>query len=190
MHSVRTHLPSSWKIYIRLNLNITPTHPFTRVPSGRFPASSRKTSQLFSLTYQHIALRTVLLWIITQRVEIISCPRFGTIYRSHKKRHTEQESLESDIRKRVESLKYMYQLPYLTNFLLSERREYKLKLWRMRIIHTSSHPPVSEFTPFIIREDLCEMKINKAIPLQTWRGPEGSRSLRLPDFKTIDTGRW
>jgi len=25
----------------------------------------------------------------------------------------------------------------------------------------------------------------KAIPLQAWTGPEGSRSLRLPDFKTI-----
>jgi hypothetical protein len=27
----------------------------------------------------------------------------------------------------------------------------------------------------------------KAIPLQAWRGPEGSRRLRLPDFKTIGT---
>jgi hypothetical protein len=26
-----------------------------------------------------------------------------------------------------------------------------------------------------------------AIPLQGWRGPEGSRRLRLPDFKTIGT---
>jgi len=26
----------------------------------------------------------------------------------------------------------------------------------------------------------------KAIPLQAWTGPEGSRKLRLPDFKTID----
>jgi hypothetical protein len=26
-----------------------------------------------------------------------------------------------------------------------------------------------------------------AIPLQAWTGPEGSRSLRLPDFKTIGT---
>ena len=24
----------------------------------------------------------------------------------------------------------------------------------------------------------------KAVPLQTWRGPEGSRKLRLPDFVT------
>jgi hypothetical protein len=27
----------------------------------------------------------------------------------------------------------------------------------------------------------------KAIPLQAWTSPEGSRSLRLPDFKTIGT---
>jgi len=30
----------------------------------------------------------------------------------------------------------------------------------------------------------------KAIPLQAWTGPEGSRKLRLPDFKTIGTLRW
>jgi len=28
---------------------------------------------------------------------------------------------------------------------------------------------------------------DKAIPLQPWTGPEGSRRLRLPDFKTIGT---
>ena len=28
---------------------------------------------------------------------------------------------------------------------------------------------------------------NKAIPLPAWTGPEGSRSLRLPDFKTVGT---
>jgi len=27
----------------------------------------------------------------------------------------------------------------------------------------------------------------KSIPLQAWRGPEGSRRLRLPDFKIIGT---
>jgi len=30
-------------------------------------------------------------------------------------------------------------------------------------------------------------KKDKAIPLQAWTGPEGSRRLRLPDFKTIGT---
>jgi hypothetical protein len=30
-------------------------------------------------------------------------------------------------------------------------------------------------------------KKGKVIPLQSWTGPEGSRRLRLPDFKTIGT---
>jgi hypothetical protein len=30
----------------------------------------------------------------------------------------------------------------------------------------------------------------KAIPLQALTGPEGSRSLRIPDFKTIGKLRW
>jgi hypothetical protein len=30
----------------------------------------------------------------------------------------------------------------------------------------------------------------KAIPLQVWTGIEGSRRLRLPEFKTIRTLRW
>jgi len=30
----------------------------------------------------------------------------------------------------------------------------------------------------------------KAFPLQAWEGPEGSRRLRLPDFKTVGTGSW
>jgi len=30
-------------------------------------------------------------------------------------------------------------------------------------------------------------KKGKAIPLQAWTGPEGSRRLMLPDFKTIGT---
>ena len=33
-------------------------------------------------------------------------------------------------------------------------------------------------------------KGKKAIPLQIWTGPEGSRRLRLQDFKTIGTLRW
>jgi len=30
-------------------------------------------------------------------------------------------------------------------------------------------------------------KIGKAILLQAWTGPEGSRRMRLPDFKTMGT---
>jgi hypothetical protein len=32
--------------------------------------------------------------------------------------------------------------------------------------------------------------IGKAIPLQAWTGPEGSRRVSLPDFKTVGTWRW
>jgi hypothetical protein len=32
----------------------------------------------------------------------------------------------------------------------------------------------------------CIVKV-KAIPLQAWTGPEGSRRLKLPDLKTIGT---
>jgi len=35
------------------------------------------------------------------------------------------------------------------------------------------------------------MAANKqAIPVQAWRGPESSRRLSRPDFKTISTWRW
>jgi len=40
---------------------------------------------------------------------------------------------------------------------------------------------------------LCRAYIEfkgKAIPLQPWPGPEGSRRLRIPDFKTIGTRNW
>jgi len=30
----------------------------------------------------------------------------------------------------------------------------------------------------------------EAIPVQAWTGPEGSRRLRLTDFKTIGTLKW
>jgi hypothetical protein len=31
---------------------------------------------------------------------------------------------------------------------------------------------------------------DKAVPLQPWSGPEGSRKLRFPDFMTTGTGWW
>jgi hypothetical protein len=37
---------------------------------------------------------------------------------------------------------------------------------------------------FIIFQDKAKVK---AISLQAWTGPEGSRRLRLPDFKTVGT---
>jgi len=34
----------------------------------------------------------------------------------------------------------------------------------------------------------CGKGKGKTIPVEAWTGPEGSRSLRLPDFKTV--GSW
>jgi hypothetical protein len=41
----------------------------------------------------------------------------------------------------------------------------------------------------IMTDYLCYMGVHKskAIPLQAWTGPQGSRKLRLPDFKTTGT---
>ena len=50
--------------------------------------------------------------------------------------------------------------------------------------YTSTPPTPSWLAPRQI--DISKVKVKvKAIPLQAWTGPEGSRSLRLPDFKTI-----
>ena len=36
------------------------------------------------------------------------------------------------------------------------------------------------------RRKRLEVKVKgKAVPLQAWRGPEGSRKLRFPDFMTM-----
>ena len=45
---------------------------------------------------------------------------------------------------------------------------------------------------FVFKSVLRKWKhiLINAIPWQTWTGPEGSRRLRLPDFKTIGTWRW
>jgi len=44
--------------------------------------------------------------------------------------------------------------------------------------------PFSNFILYVYETD------KKAIPLQPWTDPEGSRRLRLPDFKTLGTSRW
>jgi len=43
-----------------------------------------------------------------------------------------------------------------------------------------------QFTLYPNPHSILESR-GKAIPLQTWTGPECSWSLRLPDFKTIGT---
>jgi hypothetical protein len=58
------------------------------------------------------------------------------------------------------------------------------------IILPGNYRHVSATHVAIFREREEEYRYNctgKAIPLQAWTGPEGSRRLRLPDFKTIGT---
>jgi hypothetical protein len=48
-------------------------------------------------------------------------------------------------------------------------------------------------THILIKGDLNDLARDyksKAIPVQAWTGPEVSRRLRLPDFKTIGTWMW
>ena len=54
-----------------------------------------------------------------------------------------------------------------------------------RIIHS----PIQSLCGEGYREYENKFK-GKSIPLQAWTGSEVSRSLRLPDFKTIGTWRW
>jgi len=48
-------------------------------------------------------------------------------------------------------------------------------------------PVTSRYTDYAPRPNVEGKGKSKAIPLQAWTGPEGSRRLRLPDFKTIGT---
>jgi len=52
----------------------------------------------------------------------------------------------------------------------------------MRLRELSERQVEGKFLPY----DITTYK-GKAIPLQAWTGPEGSRNLRLPDLKTIGT---
>jgi len=49
------------------------------------------------------------------------------------------------------------------------------------------HNPSSCCMALESTKPLTETSKGKAIPLQAWTGPEGSRRLRLPDFKTVGT---
>jgi len=42
----------------------------------------------------------------------------------------------------------------------------------------------------LLQNSIFNKSEGKAIPLQAWTGPAGSRRLGLPDFKKIGTGRW
>ena len=59
----------------------------------------------------------------------------------------------------------------------------------MSDIDNTNKPFIQHFPTSLTRIFLWIYEKDKAIPLHAWTGPEGSRRLRLPDFKTIVTRR-
>jgi hypothetical protein len=74
------------------------------------------------------------------------------------------------------------------------RRAFGVSRWRtimiqvLMSIHTYIHTGVEPSCRLVQTVQLPYHV--KAIPLQAWTGPGGSRSLRLSDFKKIGTWRW
>jgi len=60
------------------------------------------------------------------------------------------------------------------------------ELDRDNFLHTALRCAQAQQSKEFRKHRLTQIK-GKAIPLQAWTGAEGSRRLRLPDFKTIDT---
>jgi len=63
---------------------------------------------------------------------------------------------------------------------------------RVLTAHTKGGGDMSDIHLILKYNDFRDMSVSlvskgKAIPLQAWTGPEGSRRLRLPNFKTIGT---
>jgi len=57
-------------------------------------------------------------------------------------------------------------------------------------VSVTEHMQHDEYHVLSKKVKSCDSQLKgkgKAIPLQAWTGPEGSRRLRFPDFKTIST---
>jgi len=66
---------------------------------------------------------------------------------------------------------------------------YQLALWSVLLLHRSMSVlstliQISESKPLRLVSKLCTSLKGKAVPLQAWSGPEGSRKVRFPDFMT------
>jgi hypothetical protein len=67
----------------------------------------------------------------------------------------------------------------------ANRRFSRLKRTRLSEIQTTVEGSYSAICYQIRKTIYSVFTKGKAIPLQVWTGPEGSRRLRLPDFKTV-----
>ena len=64
----------------------------------------------------------------------------------------------------------------------------KIRPVAVELLHADRQTDVRKLTvTFRNFTNASNSKKGKAIPLQVWTGPEGSRRLRFPDFKTIGT---
>ena len=81
----------------------------------------------------------------------------------------------------------------LSNCMVSHPSRANMSLqWEAQISTTSrqQHLLTCSQTPWQSNSHIQQLGKGKTIPLQAWTGPEVSRRLRLPDFKTIGTWKW
>ena len=62
-----------------------------------------------------------------------------------------------------------------------------LFIWSLECIPKFGTNPEINRSVIMMTTTHLKMGKGKAIPLQAWKGPKGSRRLRLPDFKAIGT---
>ena len=69
----------------------------------------------------------------------------------------------------------------------------RAKNWILRPYLDSEHW-IEEESTILVTDTFCVLTSvickRKTFPLQAWTGPEGSRDLRLPDFKVVGLWRW
>ena len=85
---------------------------------------------------------------------------------------------------------YMAVSVTMVSNLVDEWQVNELRRWRSSLLgHVTGLLQAPQLTAGVLLPQSVRGK-SKAVPLQAWTGPEGSRRLRLPDFKTIGTWRW
>jgi len=69
----------------------------------------------------------------------------------------------------------------------------RAKNWILRPYLDSAHW-IEEESTILVTDTFCVLTSvickGKTFPLQAWTGPEGSRRLKLPDFKIVSLWRW
>ena len=117
--------------------------------------------------------------------------RFGTAHRLSRLQESRCQKKKWILARKLSSLatrnlRQIWKLALWPNVTIASLQCGLTRAWQQEAAHYG-------YAEFFSRqfEPLINIKgKGKASPLQTWTGPEGSRKLRLPDFKTIGTWRW